>query len=312
MVAGAFENASLLERLSATNRELKTLVHSGLEFGSTLDLDQVLVSVASRIYAEAGVACCDIAIIEDDTLRGLVSVGAGGVDAEYPGATDDLAALGTARAVIDSGEPVAVADVRRDPRVSEFERREWLRSGFVSALRLPLLFGGRVAGFVSLFDTRPREFAHVELLRGLAQVAAQAVANATLYRQLDETSRRLAVVNDASLQLSSTLEQRDILLSTANRLCEIGAAPTCDIYLLSGADLLCVASVKRGETAERLGGHGPPARRVGRDRARRLQPHHACNFVARRPATATPPRSTGCAATAMRPSSSCPSSPRAG
>ncbi len=250
MVAGAFENASLLERLSATNRELETLVHSGLEFGSTLDLDQVLVSVASRIYAEAGVTCCDIAIIEDDTLRGLVSVGAGGVDAEYPGATDDLAALGTARAVIDSGQPVAVADVRRDPRASEFERREWLRSGFVSALRLPLLFGGRVAGFVSLFDTRPREFAHVELLRGLAQVAAQAVANATLYRQLDETSRRLAVVNDASLQLSSTLEQRDVLLSTANRLCEIAAVPTCDIYLLSGSDLLCVTSVKRGQIAE--------------------------------------------------------------
>ncbi len=250
MVAGAFENATLLERLGAINRELETLVHSGLEFGSTLDLDQVLASVASRIYGEAEVACCEIAIIEDDELRALVSVDERGADAAFPGITYAIADLETAQAVIDSGEPLAIADVRSDPRVSAFERAEWQSFGYVSTLRLPLLFGGRVAGFVSLFDTRPREFAHVELLRGLAQVAAQAVANATLFRRLDESSRRLAVVNDASLQLSSTLELRDILLSTANRLCEIGSAPTCDIYLLSGADLLCVASMKCGEIAE--------------------------------------------------------------
>ncbi|MGD0997068.1 MAG: HD domain-containing phosphohydrolase, partial [Thermoleophilia bacterium] len=32
-------------------------------------------------------------------------------------------------------------------------------------------------------------------------------------------------------------------------LCEIGVVPACDIYLLSAAELLCVASVKRGEVA---------------------------------------------------------------
>ena len=258
MVAGAFENASLLDRLNSTNRELETLVHSGLEFGSTLDLDQVLGSVASRIYSEAEVACCDIAIIEDETLRGLVSVDERGVDAEYPGTTYDLADLGVAREVIESGQPLAIVDARNDPRVSAFELRDWQSHGYVSALRLPLLFGGRVAGFVSLFDTRPREFAHLELLRGLAQVAAQAVANATLYRRLDESSRRLAVVNDVSLQLSSTLELRDVLLPTAYRMCETGSTPACDIYLVSGSDLLCVASVKQGQIVDQWEGTVTP------------------------------------------------------
>jgi diguanylate cyclase (GGDEF)-like protein len=87
-----------------------------------------------------------------------------------------------------------------------------------------------------------------------SDVSAQAMANARLFRQLDESSSRLAIVNEASLQLSSTLELRDILVSTAERLCEIGAAPTCDIYLLSGSDLRCVASVKDGAVLENWGG----------------------------------------------------------
>ncbi len=249
MVAGAFENATLLERLNATNRELETLVQSGLEFAASLDLEQVLSSVATRMLQVSDSACCDIYRVEGDRLLGLLSVEAEGPTPDFAGTTYDLALLGVAGSVVDSREPVA-ADDTDDPRVTDFERAEWAKWDFRSSLCLPLLVGGQVVGVVSLFDVRGRRFEHLELLRGLAQVAAQAMANATLYQQLDRSSQRLSLVNDASLELSSTLELRDILLSTAHRLCQIGEAPACDIYLLAGTDLLCVASVLDGAIDE--------------------------------------------------------------
>ena len=91
MIGGAFENLSLLERLNVTNAELETLARSGMEFGSTLDLDQVLASVATRLREVSGAACCDIYAIDGDLERGLVSVDDDGADPDFPGTTYRLA-----------------------------------------------------------------------------------------------------------------------------------------------------------------------------------------------------------------------------
>ncbi|HMK93122.1 MAG TPA: HD domain-containing phosphohydrolase, partial [Thermoleophilia bacterium] len=246
LVAGAFENATLVERLNDTNRELETLVASGLEFSASLDLDQVLEAVARRTIEITGGACCDIYELVDDAIVGLISIDGNGTDAAFPGTTYTLEQLDAVGDAVRNGELVAVSDVAGDERVNAFMRRDWAQWGFVSSLWLPFRFGGHVTGVVAVFDTRPRRFEHVDLLRGLSQIVGQTVANATLYRRADEGSRRLSVVNEASLELSSTLELRDILLSTAQRLCEIGDTPGCEIYFVSGADLLCVTSVRGG------------------------------------------------------------------
>ena len=183
--------------------------------------------------------------------------------------------------------------------MSAEERVHFLTSGYPASIRLPLIVRGEVIGLVGLFDGHPREFPGVALLQGLAQIAAQAMANARLFRQLDESSNRLAVVNETSLQLSSTLELRDILLSTAERLCGIG----------SGADLRHLPALRgrpalRGERQGRqdrrgLGGHAAPPRRLGRGEARRLQPRDPAALITRRPA-ARRPRHHGVAAVRVR------------
>ena len=165
---------------------------------------------------------------------------------------------------------MSVYDAATSEDMGPEERRHFLSSGYPASIRLPLIVRGEVIGLVGLFDGHAREFPGVALLQGLAQIAAQAMANARLFRQIDESSRRLAIVNEASLQLSSTLELRDILLSTAERLCQIGAAPACDIYLLSGADLLCVASVKNGRILDEREGTLHPLDRLDHGQARRL------------------------------------------
>ena len=247
LLAGALGKARLLERLEESNNELRELVDSGLEFGSSLELDEVLYSVAGRMRGLTDAEECEITGLEGSDLVVRICVGRDGRHDDALGVRRPIGARRATQRAIETRQPVAVYDAAAADGLDARERTMLLESGHRASIRLPLIVRGEVIGLVALYDSHPREFARVPLLQGLAQIAAQAMANATLYRQLDETGRRLAVVNDASLQLSSTLELRDVLLSTADRLCEIAAAPACDVYLLSGSDLLCVASVKRGE-----------------------------------------------------------------
>ena len=89
-MAGAFDNLLLLERLAESNRQLGVLAESSLEFGASLDLTEVLDSVASRMCLAAAAACCDIYAIEGDELRGLVSTDGSVIDDGVP--RDDLPA----------------------------------------------------------------------------------------------------------------------------------------------------------------------------------------------------------------------------
>ena len=65
-----------------------------------------------------------------------------------------------------------------------------------------------------------RGFARQQVAIGLAQVASQAIANAALYRQLDDNLRRMALVSESALELTSSLDLQATLLTTARRLCE--------------------------------------------------------------------------------------------
>jgi GAF domain-containing protein len=257
MIAGAFDNMALLGRLDETNRELEALVDSGLEFGSTLDLDRVLLAIASRIREVADAKSCDIYAFERGMARGLVSVSADGATEDFAGSLWDASRYSVAT-MLDDRQPLIITDRDRSEIVTEFEREEWIQWGYRSALRLPLLSRDRLFGWIAIFDDHPREFEHLGLLRGLGQVAAQAVVNAGLYSELDESSRRLSLINEASLDLSSTLSLQTVLYATAERLCVVGDAPCCDIYSLQEGELVCLASVKDGAVAVGWVGHRVP------------------------------------------------------
>ena len=103
---------------------------------------------------------------------------------------------------------------------------------------------------VSIFDRRPREFEHVDLLQGLAQIAAGALVNATLYQEIDKSAERFSLVNRLSMEFSSTLDLQQVLVSAARNLCAIANVPTCDIYTLAGDRLACGASISDEDVDE--------------------------------------------------------------
>ncbi len=78
LLAGALGKARLLERLEESNNELRELVDSGLEFGSSLELDEVLYSVAGRMRGLADAEECEITGLEGSELVVRICVGRDG------------------------------------------------------------------------------------------------------------------------------------------------------------------------------------------------------------------------------------------
>jgi len=179
LVAGAMENADLRDRLEERNRDLRALVEGGLEFSSTLDVERVLLSIARRMRGAMRAAACDIYAVDEESLRVLVAVD--GKDAaeqdfagqELPVADDPLTgeALRTGRAVV-------IEDVAADVRASSLERQRWAQCGFRSGVIVPLINGALIVGATALYGSEPRSFGQLDLLRGLSQVAGQAIVNA--------------------------------------------------------------------------------------------------------------------------------------
>jgi diguanylate cyclase (GGDEF)-like protein len=251
IVSGAFDNALLLERLEESNRSLRLLADSGLEFGASLIPEKVLETVARRMCVAGGAHTCDIYAVDGDVLRGLVSVEGDVLDEQFPGTVYRLEDFWTASEVIRLGAPVSVPDIVADKRLTPHERQENLRFGFRALVEFPLVTPTAVVGVACLYAKRPGEFAQPDLLRGLGQVAAQAMANAALYRDLDRYAERLRLVTESGIEFSSSLDPSEILTSTARRLGATTGTDCCDIYRLRGASRLeCVASILDGEIDE--------------------------------------------------------------
>jgi diguanylate cyclase (GGDEF)-like protein/excisionase family DNA binding protein len=248
LMAGVFENALLMERLEESNQTLGLLVESGIEFGATLDRDDVLKSVAHRLCAATSAPNCDIYTLHGDAIRCVACIDHGKPDAGYVGTEYPLDKLGLARIALEGRQPVYAEDIATDERVSEFERSEDLSWGHRAMLCLPLISRGEVIGVAVIYDDHARRFERTDFLHSLAQVAAGALANATLFDELDRSAERMALVSDVSFELSSSLDLEGVLLSTARRLCAISRAPMCDIYTLrDGVWLDSVTSIDGGE-----------------------------------------------------------------
>ncbi len=117
-------------------------------------------------------------------------------------------------------------------------------------MSVPLLAGGDLIGFIDLYNRESRPFAAVDAIVGLAQIAGQAVANARLYRELDDSVRWMTLMSESALELSSSLDLRDTLLATAKRLCESVGVPECEITVIEGEGLRTLMRVEHGRVDE--------------------------------------------------------------
>jgi phosphoserine phosphatase RsbU/P len=184
-VAVAIENARLFEKERQYTGTLETLAEIGHEFGSILNLDELLTRIAELARRVIDYRTFGILLVNEDAqvleLKNAVSYGDHVSEKQIPIGSGlvGYAAL--------HKEPVLVADVSTDPRYVS-----WV-DDVRSELVIPLLVKDRCIGVFDLESPELEAFnkSHVEILTLLASQAAVAIENARLYETIRANEIRL-------------------------------------------------------------------------------------------------------------------------
>ena len=133
---------------------------------------------------------------------------------------------------------------RSDSSIGEgrYSLEKW---GYQSQLSMPLVSRGHVLGVVELCDYQPRDFAEdLDLIRGLGQVTAHALENASLFEQVDRRNRILNELVELGTLASRTRDLDRLVRSVAERVLSAVDAANCDIYRVLDGTLRCVAQLR--------------------------------------------------------------------
>ncbi len=151
---------------------------------SSQDLLQSIVDAAARIF---GAAAASIALVDEtrQVLRFEVAHGVGQQDVVGKEISIDA---GIAGYVAMTGNPIAVADVRKDPR---FDQEFAKKTGYIpnSILAMPLVWNGRVIGVMEVLDKIDAPsfgMQDMELLGMFAHQAAIAIQQSQQYDKLGD------------------------------------------------------------------------------------------------------------------------------
>jgi class 3 adenylate cyclase/HAMP domain-containing protein len=197
--------------------ELKVLEEVGRAVASSLDLNAVLPTVASRAL---DITHADAVLIYgyDADRRQFNLVEAGGIDkaAEGPHQTldEDNSVLGRAAA---RGEPIAIADLAA---ADDFSLREVaVQAGFHAVLVVPLVDQQGVLGALVVLRRAPGEFPQnlIGLMRTFASQSVLAMRNARLFSEVDQQGRELASANAVVSEQADKLQEQTEQLKNWNR-----------------------------------------------------------------------------------------------
>jgi signal transduction histidine kinase len=160
--------------------------------------------------------------------------------------------------VARTGEPVAVADTRTDPRVARYiTDPEHIRS----LLHVPIIVNGEVFGVFGINYCQPHQFSGDEqrLLSALAQRAALAIENAHLYARSEQRSREIEGLYRADEALHASLKLDDVLQALVDVATDLLGADKTAVMVWDDAHARLVARAGRGFSPATLARmvHGP-------------------------------------------------------
>ena len=192
----ALENARLYA--DAEQRRLESDTLSGLvrTISATLDLAAVMRHVAGAARELCGSDLAHILLRDPETDTMSTQYRAGNTMADVTRIERGRGAGGTAWV---TGRPFRSADRRSDPRIRDDYADLVAREGVITTLVVPIWISGQVEGLLYVENRTERPFTDGDeaILMRLADHAAVAIQNATLYQRLQGLSGRLMEVQEA-------------------------------------------------------------------------------------------------------------------
>lgn len=206
----AIENTSLLAETRRNEKEATTLYEMGTQISASLELDQVLNTIAD---AARQVLAADIGVIGlADAEQQCISVKAFAGTQSQSLSTLCVPYRTDVTGLLNSNQPVIVeqfdSNMRTDDSLAEFIKAE----GIVSFLAVPLWRGG-LRGLVGIMTRHARHFStgEIHLLTRLAQQTTVTIENAQLYERvqfvtvLEERERIAREIHDGLAQLVGSM-----------------------------------------------------------------------------------------------------------
>jgi len=204
--------ADILARLAGKQRELRTRIEQlaalyrlTAEFTGRRELQSVMDLVTETVVTTMGAKASTIRLLSGDRTELLVQSTAN-LSPEYLDKGPILVGESLIdSAVLDDLEPVAIEDLRTDPRV--LYPAEAKREGIVSAFCVPMIYKGRAEGVLRVYMDSVHEFDWFErsLAAAIASEAAAAIVNARLYAEAIRGARM-----QRELRLASAVQRRMI------------------------------------------------------------------------------------------------------
>jgi diguanylate cyclase (GGDEF)-like protein len=159
----------------------------------------------------------------------------------YRGSDSDVLRLGKGAIVYDRVE-------NRSLMVLGEEGTEVTRS----AISAPLIYEGEVVGAISTQSYQPKAFRKedLELLQGIADLAAVAINNAWHVTELDSRRREAERIEEIGRAISSSLDAKEVLRAVIDAVLELLQADASSVWLLEGMNARVAASGGRIRLAE--------------------------------------------------------------
>lgn len=214
----------------------ETAYQVGTTLSASLDLDEVLASIARQVGEAMDVQWCDIN--EYDAGAGTMTYVAvwseqlRREDTDYLGTVVSLAERPERDAVIRKGD--ILETYLDDPDLDAREREVMEQYDERAVMEVPLVYGGEPIGVLGIVDARPdRRYddADRQLFRLLAQPAAIAIGNARAHRAQRARARSTAALLDSSRALAATLDVDEVLARVAQLAVEVSGVSQSAIYV---------------------------------------------------------------------------------
>jgi len=218
-VGVAIENVRLMFEASARRHDLELVRDSSLDFAQSVDMNEVLEAIVTRLLDALRMEACDIYEVDadDGSLKLLVSFEDWSFDEDVSvGRVFALEEFASSALAISTRRPVVV-NSPDDPRLSEVEAELFRRYGHRTQLSVPLRIRDRVIGLVEVFDNRESRSLsaeQIQLANAICRFAALALDKARLYDEQRRTADRLD-------RLASQLQHLQSFALEVNRRLEV-------------------------------------------------------------------------------------------
>jgi PAS domain S-box-containing protein len=250
--------AKLKQRLA----ELEAVNRVSVALRSARTQDEILARLANEAVAILGATAGSIWLVDDAREQVRIAHERGWGVRPAP----VMLGEGIPGYVVASGQPVAAANLKTDPRVPEDLRAD-IPAGR-GGLCVPIRAAEQVIGALYIQVDLPRQFApaDVDLLTTLAEIAGNAIQRTRLHGQTEQQLSRMTALRSVDQAISSSLDLRVTLNVLLDQATTHLAADAADVLLLNPHRQMLEFAVGRGHR----GGEAQRVRmRLGEGRAGR-------------------------------------------